>query len=155
MPQLEYFLVAESISVDQSTNRVSLFNILEEVQITRIPAGTQIPPRLSGIPQVVAIGAWNIDPDEHGREYAVSLRVHVPGHSSPVQGPALTFVAEKRRQRTILLLVGCPVGGPGEIRFELLLDGNHAASHLITAILAEDQPTDAALARPISGSANE
>ncbi len=30
MPKLEYFLICESVSVDQDTNRLSLFNVLED-----------------------------------------------------------------------------------------------------------------------------
>ena len=33
MPRLEYFIVCESISTDQETNRVSLFNVLEDLQV--------------------------------------------------------------------------------------------------------------------------
>ena len=31
MPHLEYFVVAESLAIDAQTNRVSIFNVLEEV----------------------------------------------------------------------------------------------------------------------------
>jgi len=38
MPQLEYFLVAESTSVDQHTNRVSIFNVAETANVENFPA---------------------------------------------------------------------------------------------------------------------
>jgi hypothetical protein len=73
MPQLEYFLIAESISVDQSTNRVSLFNVLEEIQCAPLPAGTPAIPGRTGIPQLVAVSSWNLSPEDQGREFQVSL----------------------------------------------------------------------------------
>ena len=33
MPKLEYFLICESMSTDQETSRVSLFNVLDDLQV--------------------------------------------------------------------------------------------------------------------------
>jgi hypothetical protein len=33
MAKLEYFLICESMSTDRETNRVSLFNVLEDLQL--------------------------------------------------------------------------------------------------------------------------
>ena len=46
MAELEYFLVAESVSVDQLTNRISLFNVVEQVAASKFPVT---------IPQIVAV----------------------------------------------------------------------------------------------------
>ena len=37
MPDLEYFIVSESISIYQLTNRVSLFHIFEEIRSPTAP----------------------------------------------------------------------------------------------------------------------
>ena len=37
MAKLEFFLVCESVSTDRETNRVSLFNVIED--ISTLPAG--------------------------------------------------------------------------------------------------------------------
>ena len=70
MPKLEYFLVSESVSVDQLTNRTSLFNILEEVRANKFPAV---------IPQVVVTSAWNREIGDEDIDYQVKVRISLPG----------------------------------------------------------------------------
>src|ERR1700728_3069654 len=101
MPQLEYFLVAESLSVDQSTNRVSLFNILEEVGIASEPPPSVLPGTIpGGIPQLVAVSSWNLAPAEANREYRVSLRITQAGQPAKDFGP-ITFSTDRNRQRVM------------------------------------------------------
>ena len=68
MPRLEYFLVAESISVDRETNQLSVFNVLDDLELS-LP--TQIP-------QLVALSSWNIEPHERDQDLQVMLRILLP-----------------------------------------------------------------------------
>ncbi|HLN28339.1 MAG TPA: hypothetical protein VK395_11415 [Gemmataceae bacterium] len=141
MPQLEYFLVAESVSVDQSTNRLSVFNILEEVHLQRVPVpeGMTLPAHADGIPQLTAVSSWNMTDQDRGNRFQVELRLVAPGLQDPIRFVPLAFTAERDRQRTLQVIVGCPVGTPpGELLFQLYLNDKYQASHRITALLDDE-----------------
>lgn len=131
-PRLEYFVVSESVSVDALTNRVSLFNILEVIRSRRFP----------GVyPALYATAVWLIEDQERGTDYTTMLRVTVPGGQQ--QEYTSNFTAQGRRHRIFQRLEGIPLAQPGQITFELLLNAQHAAQHIIDVELAPDviQPT--------------
>jgi hypothetical protein len=90
---------------------------------------------------MVAVSSWNIAPYDQGKNFRVNLRVHLPGQQDPMELQPLHFVGDRRRQRAIQVILGFPIAGPGDWRFELLLDGNPCAHHTITAELHETQPS--------------
>jgi hypothetical protein len=149
MPNLEYFLVAESISVDRSTNRISLFNVLEEIPCVMLTpeSASRLQP---GILQLAVVSAWNMNPDDSGREFRVELRVHIPNNPEAiVLGPPLSFTATQRRHRAIQTVVGFPIPSLGDVRFEVLLNGERQASHTMTCFLAQSTvPQPLPLATP-------
>src|SRR5215467_8906538 len=93
VPRLEFFVVAESVSVDQRTNRLSLFNILEEMHGIHVPEDVTFPRNV--IPQLVAASSWLIDQDEIGRRFHVQLRLHQPDQIVLDLG-SMEFLAERR-----------------------------------------------------------
>jgi hypothetical protein len=138
MPRLEFFLLAESVSVDQSTNRMSLFNILEEVHILQVPPDRQPPPgAFRGLPNFVAASLWNCQPTDYGQTFRVALSARPPNGERPQDLGHLDFTAERPRQRILMAVVGCPVSGAGQMVFELLLNGNHQASHTVVIVPAD------------------
>jgi hypothetical protein len=131
MPKLEYFLVCESISIDQETNRVSVFNIVEEVApIKARPTGPIVP-------QVVALACWNREPGDENKDFQATLRIHAPEEKA--KDFPVNFKMEKPRYRLSLRLQGVPALKPGQLRFEMLLNGKHAAEH---TILVHSAPTE-------------
>jgi hypothetical protein len=121
MPHLEYFVACETISIDQSTNRVSLFNIMEELGAGTLP---------SLIPALTLIAAWDLDPSEMGQDFGVTFRVHSPnGEQRDFQS---NFTATRSRQRTFLALQGLPIEALGPLRFEVLMNGERRATHNVT-----------------------
>jgi hypothetical protein len=124
MPKLEYFLVCESVSTDRETNRVSLFNIIEEVQLSAAPGSGYI------IAQFVAVACWNRMPADEGKDYQATLRIHSPGEES-IDFP-LNFQMERPRHRLTFRFQGLPAVRPGDLRFELLVNGQHTADHIVT-----------------------
>ena len=126
MPQLEYFLVCESISTDRETNRVSLFNVLEDLQIAGPGTAPQQPRLLS---QFVAVSCWNKEEGDEARDYQLMLRIHVPGEEP--KEFSMNFIMERPRHRLSLGFQGIPNLEPGQLRFELLLNSEHVAWHTV------------------------
>ena len=128
MPRLEYFIVAESYALDSQTNRVSIFNVLEDVKAPHFPAHISL----------VAIASWNAEPGDQEREFQTSLLIH------SIDGPHrfdMAFRMPEPRARTVIQLQYLPVVEAGEMRFEILLDGAHAATHTVRAALDPNGPT--------------
>jgi hypothetical protein len=126
MPQLEYFLVAESAAVDQMTNRVSIFNVMEDLPAAQLP---------SIIPHLAVVAAWNFTPAEVGAEFQVHLRIVSPGAEPRDQYSH--FRATRRRQRVFNVIVGLPVATQGDIVFTIALNGQHQATHTMSVVLVD------------------
>lgn len=127
MPSLEYFLVCESVSVDQETRRVSLFNVVEEVRVLAFPAN---------VPQMVVVTSWNLTANDLGQDFQVQVRFSSNGVELAAPFP-MNFHGQSPRHRLIAHIVGMPITGPGDIRIELHLNNEYSASHTITAVAAD------------------
>ena len=119
MPQLEYFLVAESAAVDQFTNRVSIFNVLESVR-------GQIPSQF----QSIAISAWNREAGDEDIDFQVQVRILTPSGNTVGEFP-INFRFTNPRQR-VFQAVQVNLVEAGEFRFALSINGQHKASHALT-----------------------
>ncbi len=130
MPRLEYFLVAESVSVDQVTNRVSIFNVVEQVRITTFPCT---------LPNLVAVAMWEAEEGDADRDFQAGIVFSLPdGEKLPEF--CQNFRIAARRHRTMAYIQGLPVKKTGTIRVNLSLNGDYIASHTIHIIAAKDQP---------------
>lgn len=127
MPKLEYFLVSESVSVDQQTNRASLFNILDEVRENKFP---------TVIPQVVVTSAWNYEGGDEDIDYQVRVRMSLPGKEKPKDVPVNVKI-EKNRHRLFLQLMNLRIKQPGELKFEVFINDEYTASH--TVLIQKDE----------------
>ena len=136
MARLEFFVVSEGISVDQFTNRLSLFNILEEVASPNFPFV---------LPSAVAVSLWMMEAGDDERDLQCMLRVTMP-NVAKIEFTT-NFKTSGRRHRVIQTIQGVPLNEPGVLRFEVLLNGEHAASHEVdvsrTVIHTEDSPQTA------------
>ena len=124
MPKLEYFVVCESISIDRETNRVSLFNIFEEIQPASKGEAAHI------VAHMVAVSAWNSEPSDEGKDFQLIVRIHAPGDNP--QDIPFNFRMDRPRQRILLRIQGVPAQRSGELKFELLLNSEHIAFHTVT-----------------------
>ena len=122
MPKLEYFLVSESVSVDQLTNRTSLFNILEEVRANKFPAV---------IPQVVVTSAWNREIGDEDIDYQVKIRISLPGEEEP-KDFSMNFKVESNRHRLFQGFEHLQIQQPGELKFEVFINDEYIASHTVS-----------------------
>ena len=126
MPKLEYFIVSESISVDQQTNRASLFNILEEVRKNKFP---------SAISQAIVTSAWNYEIGDEDVDYQVKIRIYSPGEEEPKDIPV--NVSIEYRHRLFLKLENLQIKQPGELKFEVFINDKYIASH--TVLIQKDE----------------
>jgi len=125
VPRLEYFFVAEDVAIDQSTNRVSAFNILEELTFSDFPAI---------FPRMAAISLWCREAEEDPDQQAM-LSVVLPDGEAH-QLPA-NFVSQSRRQRVVQRVEGVLIRQPGTIKFEISLNGEYQASHTVDVVGVE------------------
>jgi len=134
MAHMEFFVVSEDLSVDQQTNRLSLFNVLEQI------AGSDFPLVLQS---AAAISCWVAEAGDEGRDFQCMLRVILP-NARQYDFPS-NFRFGARRHRVIQRLQGFPIDEPGVLRFEVLLNGEHKASHEVdvSRINASDLPPTA------------
>ena len=131
MPELEYFIVAESIATDQDRNTVSIFHVIEEW-----------PGLLPGVvPKVVAVSSWVVSPEEIGRDFQVALDIQLPGGERLPTEPgnlAVNFTAQSNGHRIYQTLTGLRLQAPGELRFRISINGKHAATRVIRVRQRDD-----------------
>ena len=115
MPSLQFFALAQGIAIDQITNRLSLFNVLDDLTPREFPAV---------IPRLVAVSAWRLQPEDMGRDFQVSLKVSGP---ETKQSFETNFTAQATGQRLFQDIVGMPLRGAGDYQFDLFLNGTRVA----------------------------
>ena len=126
MAKLEYFLVAQDVSVDQRTNCISLFHIIEEIAVPQIPVNWH---------QMIAVSAWNPEEGDQEKDFQAEVRVVEP--DGETKEFCRNFRIEGKRCRVIMYFQGVPLKACGTLHFDLLLNGQHQASHSIDVKLAE------------------
>jgi hypothetical protein len=121
MPKVEYFLVCRAVQKDMTTDEMSFVNVLEDISPESFP---------TVIPRAVAVSLWNFQPGEENQDYQAILVVKVP--KQPDVTFAVNFMRGGHRCRAIQGALEIPVEGPGNIEFEVKLNGVHEASHTVT-----------------------
>ena len=120
MLTLEYFVVAESVSVDQTTNTVSVFHILEEIHAPVFPFVLH---------RLVAVVHWNTESDDADRDFQVSVLIVFPDGQRKEFNQNFRMI--RSRLRTIANFIGLQIPQPGTMTVEIRLNGVHKASHTI------------------------
>jgi hypothetical protein len=113
MPELEYFLAAESHSVDRDTNSISIFNVFTEI---RAEQGLPFV-----IPHIRLISCWVSSEEEialQGDNQA-SIVLHLPGEN-PKAPFNFHFKADTRFQHLVLGYHDLEIKNAGMLEFELL-----------------------------------
>jgi len=123
MAHMEFFIVSEEVSVDQQTNRLSLFNVLEQV------GGPDFPFVLLS---ATAVSLWVAEDGDDGHDFQCIVRVLLPDGGRHELTTNFTF--RGRRHRIIQRIQGLPINGPGLLRFEILLNGEYRASHEVDTL---------------------
>jgi hypothetical protein len=125
------FACAESAVIDQATNRVSVFNFLEEISSPIFPAA---------YPQLTII-IMSVRDDTEPSTFNYNLRVTLTGQEHPLlQGPLLIDFQSRHRARTLAQIAGMPVLNPGVLRFSIF-DGESEIAFWETAVTQIVAPT--------------
>jgi hypothetical protein len=128
MPHLEYFVVCELVSVDASTNSVSLFNVLDDIHPDEFPYW---------VANTYAVSSWNLGHEDEGRDYQTALRVILPHDENASREEidsndfAMNIDRNQHRVRAIQGVANIPLQRPGNLVFEVLLNGNRCATHTV------------------------
>ncbi|HEY2910871.1 MAG TPA: hypothetical protein VGI99_11535 [Gemmataceae bacterium] len=121
-PNLEYFVVCRSVSFDVETDEITLSNVIEDVYLGS--DGTAV------LPRAVAISSWNIADGDRSKDFQTILTITLPGQSEGMDFPT-NFDEGRHRYRAICTVAEIPLSQPGELKFEILLNRKHAASHKV------------------------
>ena len=121
MPQLEFFVVSKSDSVDQVTNKDSVLDILEEIHVDSFPVIVQ---------RCVAMSLWNAEAGDEQTDYQIMLKVTRPGETTDDYKINLRKTGPPRH-RILQRILGLPLKKEGILRFEILLNDEHRASHIV------------------------
>lgn len=118
MPALEYFLISEGVSVDQRTNRLSIFNVLESVDVIEFPIS---------IPKAIAVVSLIKNDEDHDKDFQLLLKIHSPGEKKDFE-LRLNFVMKVERHRMIMSVENMRVKEPGVITYKVYLNDNLLAT---------------------------
>jgi hypothetical protein len=121
MPRLEYFIVCASTSVDVERNSISLFHLLEDLFPDQFPASLET---------MEAVSLWNLDPEDANTDFQATLRITLPDKALSARF-AMNLSAGWKRYRATIKVTNIPLPCPGELRFDVELNGVHSASHIV------------------------
>jgi hypothetical protein len=131
MPSLEFFVISQSVSFDQRTDRLSIFEVIDSLSPSRFPAV---------IPRLIAISVWNLTPEDKGTDFQANL--HVEGPGTPSGDFRQNFTGDGDVQRMIHHLVNVPITQPGIITVAILLNNQPSATHQIRVAAADAAADD-------------
>jgi hypothetical protein len=124
MADLEYFIVCRSVSIDVETDELTFGNVIEDLSPDIFP---------TELPRAVAVSAWRISAEESADEFQVILRVLRPGEQPEEAADFPMNLATGRiRYRAMESILEIPLEQSGDLKFEVLLNGQHAATHIVT-----------------------
>ena len=116
MPQLKLFVVAETVIADRFTGQLTLVNVLEH--------------RVHGVvPQLAGVAIWDREEGDEGVDFQVVLRVTSPDNE--VTTHPMNFQITTERHRTVHRLFGIRANGVGELKFELILNGDTRGQYTV------------------------
>lgn len=120
--ELEFFLMCESISIDQRSNALSIFNVIEEVPWS----DTHV------VPRSVFISEWNFPPDMMGKDILIEHRLLDP-NGKVRHSYDSAFKALAPRHRVMVTLANWKPDIKGDWVFKVE-SGPKKAHHRVTVV---------------------
>lgn len=121
MPELEYFLVARAVVIDQFTNAVSVHSVVDEVTPRRFPLVLM---------RLTALIGLNVERAEFGHAANYRVVVRIPGEREALESK-FNFSLEWSRHRYAPAFIGVRVTQPGDIGFTLFVNDREVAHHRV------------------------
>ena len=84
------------------------------------------------ITKCAAVSLWRLETGDEERDWQVIVRITLPGQGPQDFPTNFRARAGTLRHRVTQRIYGLPLLEQGEVRFELLLNGEHAADHIVT-----------------------
>lgn len=107
------------------TNTMSVFEVLEEIHVD-----DPNPQLILG--RCVAVALWMQEEDDApGQDLQQMLTITQPNGDTREFPTNFSFKSTSARHRIMNRMEGLPVNGLGQLRFELSLNGLHAATHTV------------------------
>ena len=119
-----FAVCAEGASVDSTSNLLSIFNIIDEINSQTFPVAF---PRL-----VVVFIVERADGDEDRNEAFITFKVN---NEEKVRQPVLMDFQDKKRLRLVLQFAGIVFTEPGQVRASLVLGQEELGSWKLDIIL--------------------
>lgn len=131
---VQFSICAQSISIDQLTNRVSIFNVLEQIVVPAFPVI---------VPELVLFALIQREDEPVDLDFACSMRITANRNLVAQVNGAVRF-AVGPTSRLVFNFAGLPVQAPGEIVFDLEIQG--AVAHSIAVPVLQVNVATAAAA---------
>lgn len=130
MPTTKLMACAGSVLIDQSTNSLSMIEVIDMVEAPSFPIA---------IPRFVIV--WVKARDSHDGEKAdYVLEVQLPGAEKRVYPMHVDFQGVQLH-RSIATLVGLPIQGPGEIEIRVTQEGKSKAVASLSIPVLKAEPS--------------
>jgi hypothetical protein len=126
MPELEYFVVSESMAIDRASNSVSIFNVFNEFKVDEFPYL---------IPKLAIVSCWIASQEELRDRIESLVGIRITGeHHAPADHREhnTSLVCDAEFQHLVLEYYGMSIQGPGKVFVELLLNGQRTAMHTMS-----------------------
>lgn len=126
--KLNYNLIAQHISVDQNTNNISAFNILDEIVVSSID---------EELVDFCIVNAFEVSKRDKDREFILKTQIDIPQEGSKTFSMSLTPSTSKNSHRVFQTVARIPIISTGVVKIRCFLDGKLIASRNIPITLDE------------------
>jgi hypothetical protein len=126
--KLEYFVAAETVIVDSDTNKTTIVNVLESIVAKAFPVI---------IPSAALVCLLRVGPDDYNKDFQLLIHLIFPDQQK--HDFTINFIVPpgSNRHRILQRFSVMPIPSTGILRFDIDLNGEHAASHEVVVLQGE------------------
>ena len=114
MPKQLWTILCTSISIDQETNVISLFGVIEQLQIG---GGMSVDQQLVLPSQFNLVTLWTRSDADKAEKAVARYNLQLPNGEIKPGGEIQVELTSSIRNRSIVKINGLPIHGPGEYKF--------------------------------------
>jgi|SRR5579864_5169794 len=120
MPALVAFLGCEKVVVDQDSHTISVFSVIQDLNIPLPPGGANIPHGAMAQFPWAGLTLWEMVPEDKGKAFEQKAQLTMEGETLVESDPA-SFEMAKPSYRVIHRFLGFPIWRSGRCVLRLLL----------------------------------